>query len=58
MSYFGGMDPNLLIALAIVVLLLVVGKAVIARHRPTGHLAYRFGPEDERAARRDRRPPR
>jgi hypothetical protein len=49
------MDPNLLIALAIVVLLLVVGRVLIARHRRTGHLAYRFGPEDEREARRERR---
>lgn len=42
------MDINLLVAAAIIVLLMVIAGAMLARLRPTGHLAYRFGPEHER----------
>jgi hypothetical protein len=41
-------DPNLVIALAIIVLLAVVAIALMTRKRRSEHLASRFGPEYER----------
>ena len=42
------MDANLLIALAIVVLLAVIGSVLLARRRRSDDLARRFGPEYDR----------
>jgi hypothetical protein len=42
------MDANLLIALAILVLLAVVGSVLLARRRRSDELAKRFGPEYDR----------
>lgn len=52
------MDLNLLLTVAILLLLLVAGGALLTRRRPAGHLAYRLGPEYERAAARSRSPAR
>ena len=42
------MDTNLLIAVAIIVLLAVIGSVLLARRRRSDHLAQRFGPEYDR----------
>lgn len=53
------MDTNLLLTLGIIVLLLVIAAAALSRHRHSGHVARRFGPEYDRPARpgRDKRAP-
>ena len=42
------MDMNLLAAIAIILLLAIVGIAILTRRRRSGHLAHRFGPGYER----------
>jgi hypothetical protein len=42
------MDTNLLAAIAILLLLAIVGIAILTRRRRSEHLAHRFGPEYER----------
>ena len=43
------LDINLLITVGIVVVLLVIAGALLARRRRSDHLAHRFGPEYDRA---------
>lgn len=45
------LDPNVLLVLGILLLLLVIGIASLARRMRSRHLAARFGPEYERTVR-------